>query len=151
MKPIGCERLRRIGTGALVLLLVHGLGTTRWASAACNHLVTSKMDHPAEFSRFDALITGDGDGSATIAGNPTPDPLNPLGPKHQGPCSGPGCSSRVPMPAPPAFPDSDRSDPWVVLNAVVHLPLASPPCRTSDEPAGRPGGVTPSIFHPPRA
>ena len=149
MKPIGCERLRRWGTGALVLLLVHGLGTARSACAACNHLVTSRSDRLADFSQLDALIVGDG--PATIAEGPAQDAGNPLGPQRRGPCSGPGCSSRVPMPAPSAFPDSDRSDQWGVLNAVAHLPLASPPCRTIEEPAGCPGGETPSIFHPPPA
>jgi hypothetical protein len=149
MKPIGCERLRRWGTGALVLLLVHGLGTARSASAACNHLVTSRSDRLADLDQLDKLMVGDG--SATMAEDPAPDLLNPIGSKRPVPCSGPGCSRRVPMPAPSAFPESERSDQWVVLNAVLHLRLAAPPCRTVDEPAARPAGEKPSIFHPPPA
>ena len=149
MRPIDCERLRRWGIGALVLLLVHGLDAARSASAACNHLVTSRSDRLADSYQLDALIVGDG--SATIAEDPARDPMNPLGPKRPTPCSGPGCSRRVPMPAPSAFPDSDRSDQWVVLNAIVRLTSTSPPCRTVDQPADRPTGEQPSIFHPPPA
>jgi hypothetical protein len=148
MKPMGCERLRRWGTGALVPLLVLGLGTARSASAACNHLVTSRSDRLADFYQLDALIAG---GTSSPADDRARDPLDAPGPKRPLPCSGPGCSSRVPMPAPTAFPDSDRSDQWVVLNPCARLALASPPGRTIDEPAARPGGEKPSIFHPPPA
>jgi hypothetical protein len=55
------------------------------------------------------------------------------------------------MPAPSAFPDSDRSDQGVVLNAIAHLAMASPPGRTIEEPPAHPGGEKPSIFHPPPA
>jgi hypothetical protein len=132
-----------------MLLLAHGLGTARPASAACNHRVISRSDRLADLDQLDALIVGDG--SATLAEDPDPDPLSPIGSKRPVPCSRPGCSSRVPMPAPSAFPDSERSDQWAVLNAVLHLPLISPPCRTIHEPAAPPAGEEPSIFHPPPA
>lgn len=149
MRPDRSERLRRWGTGALLLLLVHGLGSARTAWAACNHLVVSKSDRLADFSRLDPLILGEG--SATIVDDTAQDPPNRSGPKRPTPCSGPGCSNRVPLPASTAVTDSDRSDQWVVLNRIAPLSLASPPSRTVDEPAARHGCERPSIFHPPPA
>ena len=147
MKPMRCERLWPWVTGALVLLLVHGLGTARSAWAACNHLVTSRSDGLAHVYRLDPWITGGG--SSSPADDRARDPLNSPGPERPAPCSGPGCSSRVPLPAPSSFPESDRSDHWVVLDAVVCLAPPSPPCRTIDAMTARPGGEPPAIFHPP--
>jgi hypothetical protein len=147
MNPMRRERLWRGVSGALVLLLVHGLGTARSAWAACNHLVTSRSDRLADVYRLDALITGGG--SASPADDRARDPLNSPVPERPAPCSGSGCSSRVPLPAPSAFPESDRSDHWVVLGAVVCLAPASPPCGTIDAVAVRPRGEKPAIFHPP--
>ena len=65
------------------------------------------------------------------------------------PCSGPGCSRRVPMPIPTVFFDSDRFDQWGHLATLVTIPSVSPPNRTVEEPAARPSGQKPSIFHPP--
>jgi hypothetical protein len=143
------ERLRQWGTGALLLFLASSLGSARTAWASCNHLAVSTSDRLAGLSRLDSLILFDG--SATIVDGTVQDPLNRPWPKRPTPCSGPSCSNRVPMPAPTAFPESDRSDQWVVVNSMVFLSLASPPCRTVGESAARPGGERPSIFHPPPA
>jgi hypothetical protein len=145
MRFIRCERLKRWGIGALVLLLLHGLGAARSAWAGCNHLVGSKSDRLVDFHGLDALVAGDA--SSFVPDNPARDQI----PHRPTPCSGPGCSSRVPMPSPTAVPDSDRSDQWGALNALARLPLPSPPHRVIDEPAARPTGKTPSIFHPPPA
>jgi hypothetical protein len=149
MRRTHFERLARWGTGALVLLIVHGLAGLRSALAGCNHLVVSKSDRTSPFHRIDAALAGGG--FASLAAHPAPELPNPPGPRRPTPCSGPGCSSRVPLPAPTAVPDSDRTDHWVVLNAVTPLTLASPPHHRIAEPAGRPTGEGPSIFHPPPA
>jgi hypothetical protein len=55
------------------------------------------------------------------------------------------------MPIPTVFLDSDRFDQWGNVNSQAIRPSASPPGRTIDEPAARPTGQKPSIFHPPPA
>ena len=112
------ERLTRWATGALMLLLVHGLGLSRPAWAGCNHLVTSQSDRLLSIHQLDGLITGS---------SPSEDPASKPGPAHPGPCSGPGCSNRVPLPAPTAVPDADRSDQWGVLTTLSFLPSAISP------------------------
>jgi hypothetical protein len=149
MRSMRSERLTRWATGALMLLLIHGLGAPRSARAGCNHLVTSKSDRLLEVNRLDALITGDS--SASFSDDLAQDPLGEHSPNRPTSCSGPGCSSRVPWPVSSTSQGSTGSDQWVVLNAVVHLAAVSPPCRTLDEPAARPAGHKPSIFHPPPA
>src|SRR5262249_16861804 len=100
-------------------------------------------------NQLDALIVGD---SPSLADNPAQDPLQPQGPRRRTPCSGPGCSSsRVPVPVPATSQGPDSSDQWAALGALRLLPILFPPSRTTDEPAARPVGQGPSIFHPPPA
>ena len=149
MRSIPFERLARWGTGALVLLLVHGLAAPRTARAGCNHLVTSQSDRLLDFNRLDDLITGGS--AATRADDPARnDPAQP-GPQRPGRCSGPGCSSSIPRPPSTASPSSGGPDQWMALGAVLGLAIASPPRLVPDEPAARPAGHKPSIFHPPPA
>jgi len=130
-----------------MVLLSHGLVASRSAWAGCNHLISSRSDRLLDFNRIDAIIAG-GSFSDDLAHNP----LEENGPKRgPTPCSGPGCSSRAPLPAPAASQGPDGSDQWVDMNAVVPLAVVSPRCRTIDEPAARPAGQKPSIFHPPPA
>jgi len=137
------------GAGALMVLLVHSLVASRSAWAGCNHLVSSESGRLLDFNRLDAIITG---GSASsFSADPAHDPVQEKGPKRPAPCSGPGCSSPAPLPVPTAPQVTGGSDQWVILNAIAPLAVGSPRCRTIDEPAGRPAGLKPSIFHPPPA
>jgi len=137
------------GAGALMVLLVHSFVASRSAWAGCDHLISSRSDRLLEFNRLDAIIAGGS--SFSFSDDLAHDPLEENGPKHPTPCSGPGCSSRVPLPVPVASQGPDGSDQWGVMNAVVPLAAVSPRCRTIDEPAARPAGHKPSIFHPPPA
>jgi hypothetical protein len=150
MRSISFERLARWGAGALVLLLVHGLAAPRTARAGCNHLVTSQSDRLLGFNRLDALITG---GSSAILSDDSSghDPTGRPGPRRPGPCSGPGCSSSIPRPLSTASPSSSGPDQWMALGAVLNRAIVSPPRLVRDEPAVRPAGHKPSIFHPPPA
>ncbi len=141
-QAIGFERLMRWGIGALVLLLAHGLGAPGAARAGCDHLVTSQSDRRLDLNRLDDLITG---GSTVM---PADEPGQP-GPRPSRRCSGPGCSSGVPWPLSTASPNSGGPDQWVALEAVLDLAISSPPRHLPDEPAARPAGHKPSIFHPP--
>jgi hypothetical protein len=141
-RSIGFERLMRWGIGALALLLAHGLGAPGAARAGCNHLVTSQSDRLLHFNRLDDLITGS---SAVHA-----EPGQP-GPQRPRPCSGPGCSSRIPQPPSTASPGSSGPDQWATLGDALSSTVASPPRLVPDEPAARPTGHRPSIFHPPPA
>ena len=139
----GYQRLTRWGIGALVLLLAHGLGAPGAAQAGCNnHLVTSQSDRQLEVNRLDDLIVG-GSTAMPAEGPGRPDP----GPSRR--CSGPGCSSGVPWPLSTTSPTTGGPDQWVALAAVLHLDITSPPRHLPDEPAARPAGQKPSIFHPP--
>ncbi len=138
----GCERLVRWGVGALVLLLAHGLGAPGAARAGCNHLVTSQFDRQLDINRLDDLIAG---GSIAM---PADDPGQP-DPRPSRRCSGPGCSSGVPWPLSTTSPTSSGLDHWAALEAILDLDVTSPPRHLPDEPAARPAGHKPSIFHPP--
>jgi hypothetical protein len=135
--------------GAVISLLAFVLLAPPAVQAGCSHLVVSASDRFLHDNQLDALITGGS--SSSIADDLAQDPLKEQGPKRPTPCSGPGCSSRVPLPVSTASQVLDGSDQWVALSAVVRLAVASPPCRTVDEPAARPAGRKPSIFHPPPA
>lgn len=143
-RSIGFERLMRWGAGALVLLLVHGIGTPQAARAGCSHLVTSQADRRLDFNRLDERITGAAPGlHADDPGQPVP-----AAPRK---CSGPGCSSGVPWPLSTASPTTSGPDQWIALESVLALIAVSPPRFLPDEPAARPAGHKPSIFHPPPA
>jgi hypothetical protein len=55
------------------------------------------------------------------------------------------------MPVPAAPGVMDAPDQWIVVSATVPLPVEFPVCRAIEEPAARPSGHHPSIFHPPPA
>ena len=80
MRPIRFERLTRWGVGALMLLLIHGLGAPRSAWAGCSHLVVAKSDRLSSLGRLDPLIVVDRDASVSdeLYGNPPAEP----GPKR---------------------------------------------------------------------
>jgi hypothetical protein len=140
MRSIPFERLARWGTGALVLLLAHGLAAPRTAQAGCNHLVTSQSDRLLDHNRLDSLITGH-----------VQDPAGQPGPQGPLPCSGPGCSNGVPRPVPAAPSAPVGPDQWLALSAAMRLTEVAPHRLPPDEPAARPAGHKPSIFHPPPA
>jgi hypothetical protein len=132
-----------------VLLLIHGLAAPRSAWAGCNHLVTSQADRRLDFNRLDDLITGS---SALLADELGQERPGQPGPRAPRPCSGPGCSSGGPsLPVSTTSPGSGGPDQWVALESVLAPAVASPPRLVPDEPAARPAGHKPSIFHPPPA
>ncbi len=50
------RRLSRLGTGALVLLVLHGFGATRSAWAGCGHPAGSQSDPFRDLHRLDAIF-----------------------------------------------------------------------------------------------
>jgi hypothetical protein len=148
MRSMRFERLARWATGALIVLLVHGVGAPRSAGAGCNHLIVSKSDRILDFNRLDALIAGS---PTTISDDMARGPLKDQGPNRPTPCSGPGCSNQVPVPVPTAVPNSDRSDQWGNVSPPAILPIACLTSPSIEGPAARPTGEKPSIFHPPPA
>jgi hypothetical protein len=140
MRSMRLERLMRWGVGALVLLLAHGLGAPRSAWAGCSHLVTSQADRSLDHNRLDSLITG----QAQV-------PADQPGPRGPLPCSGPGCSNSAPRPVPTAPSAPVGPEQWLALGAALRIGEAAPHRLSPDEPAARPAGHKPSIFHPPPA
>jgi hypothetical protein len=149
MRPNRFERLTRWGAGALMLLLVHGFCAPRSAWAGCNHLVFSKSEQLLDFNQLDALVAGGS--SASVPDDTARDPLGDRESKRRTPCSGPGCSNRVPMPVPTTIPAPDGTDQWGTLSVPVILPPISPPERMTAEPVPDSSRQESSIFHPPRA
>jgi hypothetical protein len=144
----GTKRLLQWGTGAFVLLLIHGLGAPGSAWAGCNHLVTSQSDRYLDINRLDELITGSSAQAADALPHDRPGQPGPGVPRR---CSGPDCSSSIPRPASTSTPSSSGPDQWIVLESALAPRVPSPPRVVPDEPAARPAGQKPSIFHPPPA
>jgi hypothetical protein len=129
-----------LGTGAILLLLVHGFCAPATARAACNHLVTAQSEPFLNLSRLDALIAGDAVKS----------PQERPAPAHRMPCSGLACSSPVRTPASTIPPEPDGSDQWGTLGVMVLFEVTSPPVTANDQPATHTTAEKTSIFHPPR-
>ena len=89
-------RLMQFGAGGAMLLLVQTVGVPRSLAAGCNHLVTSRSGGLYAQSSLDAIVAGEKSSSFSIdlAYN-VPQSQNRNRPE---PCSGPGCSSRQPVP-----------------------------------------------------
>lgn len=143
------QRVTRWGIGAVLLLLFQGLVMPRSAWAGCNRPVSSRADRMLDLKKLDSLITGNS--YATHSDEATRDPMTQPGPTRPSSCSGPGCSSRVPGPAPVSTPDLDRIDQWGVLARVGITQIRSPLRQRIDEGDARPRVRKPAIFHPPPA
>jgi hypothetical protein len=144
-RSLGLGRLVRWGAGALVLLLAHGLVAPGAVRAGCNHPVTSQADRRLDLHQLDGLITGS---ASDLVGDDLGQDRPGQSPRR---CSGPGCSRGVPWPAPTAFQVSPGHDQWIVIGSVLALTVVTSPRLVADEPAARPAGFRPSIFHPPPA
>lgn len=138
MRSIPFKRLARWGIGALVLLLAHGLAASRTARAGCSHLVTTQAERQDDLNQLDGLVTGQDAG-----------PAHQSGPGVPSPCSGPGCSSGIPQPVPPAPSAPVGPNQWLALSAALQLDDLAPYLLSPDEPGARPRAHRPSIFHPP--
>jgi hypothetical protein len=149
MRSNRLERLARWSTGALLLLLILGFIAPRSARAGCNHLVTSQSDRLLGYDRLDDLITGGS--SAILTDGADRERPDQQGPRRPAPCSGPGCSSSVPWPAPMPPPSPVDQDQWAAPCAIPGAAVAPPTRLVPDEPAAQPAGHQPSIFHPPPA
>ena len=149
MKSVHFESLTRLGIGTLLAFLFQVPGMSGAAWAGCNHLVSSQSDRTLHFRHLDALVTGDLSvvDSDDMARGPHEEPR----PGRPSPCSGPGCSNRVPTPAPTTIPDFERTDRWGDLSQLPIPRIGSPWRRTIDEPDARPIAQKPAIFHPPPA
>jgi hypothetical protein len=143
MKSIGVWRLGRWATGALAVLLFHGL-LPEAARAGCGHLVSSRPDRMLGLDRLDTLISGRS--SAHDPGRSAPDRH---GQSPGRPCSGPACSEGTPVPAPTPFSEVDRIDQYGILGVVEAL-VAAPAGWILDDLEPRAVGRLSSVFHPPR-
>ncbi len=138
MSSASDRRLARWGTGAILLLVLHGFAAPSSAWAGCNHLVGSQTDPMSKVTRLDDLVTG-----GTADGQPAPE-------RRQAPCSGMSCSSSTPLPVSTANPLPERSDQWGDVSAPV---ISRDTChhgRIIDQPAPRGSHEPTSVFHPPR-
>ena len=151
MTSVRFDRMTRLGIGACLVFLFQAPGMSRSAWAGCNHLVSSHLDRTLHFRQLDDLITGDL--SIVDSDDMARGPLGEPGPERSWPCSGPGCSNRVPTPVPTAFPDFERADRWATSSHLAIPLIGSPWRRTVDEPDARPIAKSPrsSILPPPEA
>ena len=148
MRCVCFQRLARLGTGAVLLLLVQVFAASGSVWASCNHLVTSRSDPYLSLARLDGLfVTGS---PAKAMGATIQSPLEAPAPARQLPCSGLTCSSRDSLPSSTIAAEPGDSDQWGALIAQLVPKVASPPFATQDEPASCSQLIRISIFHPPR-
>jgi hypothetical protein len=139
MRSIPFKRLVRLGTGALLLLLVHGFAAPGSAWAACNHLVTSRTDPGRLSSRIEPLILD-------LTGRSQPLPIPPL-PR---PCSGTWCSGQPAAPSVPAGVLDGRLDSWAWCTEIPCLASTGSSFLSVETTALRPLQTGSAVFHPPR-
>jgi hypothetical protein len=138
------KRLARLATGALLLLVVSGLGAPGSAWAGCSHPLGSQPDRFGDLYRLDVIFMG---GSSSLPRDGQP--LEP--PARRSPCSGLTCSSHDPLPISTASSGLDSAQQWgAALGTPVDLKTKSLAGRTFDEPSPTTTGEKTSIFHPPR-
>ncbi len=141
-------RLSRWTTGAILSLVLQTLGTSSSAWASCDRHAALRLVTILDQSRLDSLILGHGSPRTGI--EHTPDPLEPLGHERPVPCSGPGCSNRIPPPVPMGLSGFHPVDQWGLLGMTDLVPIRSPRVQAINEPTPFPSGQSLSIFHPPR-
>ena len=127
--------------GAFLMVALLGVFAPVTARAGCSHPVrslSSLLDHAG---RLDGLITGDLD---QAPGTPWETP------GQRKPCSGPGCSSKTPIPIPTASTGLEGMPHWGSLGSSFVLDEQRPTrrsCEPSDTLVAAPRSA---IFHPPR-
>jgi hypothetical protein len=141
------ERLMRVGTGALVLLLVQLLDLSDQAHAGCSHLAAVQSDAEGNLYSLDEVI---GAGSPLSLARDAQFPTPGRSPWPSGSCSGPLCSRSTPLPISTASPLPGRSDQPAALAVPATFVVMSQESVTFDEPIAGMVEQSLSIFHPPR-
>jgi hypothetical protein len=140
MRSVDYQRMARLGTGALLLLLVHGFYAPRSALAGCNHLVTSRIAQGQLPSWIEPLILD-------LAGQPN-QPSVPTSPR---PCLGRWCSGQpATPPIPPEVFDHGQLDSWAWCSSIPGSDSAASAFLSSETNAFRPVQAGNEVFHPPR-
>jgi len=142
------QRLVRLGTGALMLVLVQGLDLIGIARAGCSHMVGSQSDPLFDHQWLDEVIVAGSFSSVLV------DAYFPGNRPAQGrpsPCSGLNCSNSIPVPPSAASPEPVRSEQWGTLGMLVTLQILALRGITVDDSVVAPRGLVHSIFHPPRS
>jgi hypothetical protein len=131
------SRIRRLGIGAFVLFVLHGLCAPVTAQAGCNHLVVSPTDTTQLASLIDPMLDD-------LAGGHQPGPASPR------PCSGAWCTGQPIVPPIPAGARDWRVDSWAwnAWESIVFTPSFSFVPTRSAVPHRVVRGD--GIFHPPR-
>jgi hypothetical protein len=147
VRRVHLRRLVRLGTGALVLLVVHGFGAPRSAWASCGHPLSAQRNPFLDLYLLDEILMV---GSSSFSHDGPPrSPLDP--PARRSRCSGLSCSSRDPLPISTASPGLDSSQQWgAAAGTLVDPDIRSAAGRAFDEPSPTATGEKTSIFHPPR-
>jgi hypothetical protein len=134
------KRLARLGTGALVLLLVHGFSAPRSAWAGCNHLVTSRIAQEQLSSRIGPLLLD-------LAGHSNPLPV----PEAPRPCMGGWCSGQpATPPVPPEVFGHGQLESLAWCTLFPGLDSAASSSLSSETNSLRPVREGNDVFHPPR-
>jgi hypothetical protein len=147
MRAASVKRLSRWGAAILLLVLAFCHAAPGTAQGACSHLVTSNSVRSLDRNHLDRLIVGTS--SSLVSENRAEDLLHPSRLPIRRPCSGPSCSSEVPVPSSTASQASGGFDHWgdvvaALLDRVVVLAESA-----ASEPTPRSQSGSPFIFHPP--
>jgi hypothetical protein len=138
-----------LGTGAIVLLVAQAFCAPHAAWAGCDHLAGSQYDPFRKVNQLDPLIFGATPSPA--AGELPQFPPGVPAPGRRGSCSGPSCSSRIPLPVSTASERPNDWNQWGSLAVIVVIDATSQGRRAVDEPAPAAASEKSAIFHPPRA
>jgi hypothetical protein len=147
MRAASVKRLTRWGAAILLLVLISCHAAPGTAEGACSHLVTSNAARSLDGNHLDRLIAGAS--SSLVSENRAEDLLHPSRLPNRRPCSGPSCSSQVPVPRSTASHASGGFDHWGDLTAALLDQVVIPAGAAPSEPAPRSRGGSRFIFHPP--
>jgi hypothetical protein len=138
----GClKRMARLGTGALVLLVVSGYYAPGSALAGCNHLVTSRLAQERLHSLIEPSIL-----DLARSSDPLPVPAAPR------PCVGDWCSGQpVTPPVPPKVFDHGHTDSWAWCRSIPASDSMASSFLSTETISHGPVRQGNEIFHPPRA
>ena len=147
MRAASVKRLARWRAAILLLVLAFWHAAPGTAEAACSHLVTSNSARSLDRNHLDRLIVGDS--WPLVLHDRSEDLLRPSRLPNRRPCSGPSCSSQVPVPRSTTSHASGGFDHWGDLTTALLDQIVIPAGAALSEPTPRSRGGSRFIFHPP--
>jgi hypothetical protein len=148
MRKTRYKRPGRLGTGALLLFVLHVCCAQRTVWAGCSHLVCPSAGRFLVFGQMKFLIMQES--SLSYPSGLKPLLTEPSPPERRALCTGRTCSSRDRSPTSTASPGADQFERWGTIAVSVDVDTLYSLDRLLDEPVRFAVGEKTSVFHPPR-